>query len=300
MRKTIKVPKMFTISIDPKEWQNIAPLKESSGSVILIIKTGQVTFSHYTLGVILTGTRQTVARQRLPKVRFDEYDAAIGFYNQSSHWKLVMAAVILEEFPEIPSFISMLSTKVATDNVRNEMAERILEASDEDVFRLGCQKTVSNRHVLKNLAAEHRKSERFDQDEVKSLLKMIKPIDDENILQKIPMEPPSAMLWSASGLQIYHQRCKQDIVYLGATGSIITTKKKREHSRFYIYELVVWHPNKNKSPIAVASYVTTDHSMPSIQFFLGSFLLSECRLYGYSNTATPRLIICDSSLLYVT
>ncbi|KAM4566987.1 uncharacterized protein PAE49_010443 [Odontesthes bonariensis] len=46
--------------------------------------------NHYTVGVILHGTREQMARQGLKKVTFDDYDGAIGFVNiQNVHWKFV-------------------------------------------------------------------------------------------------------------------------------------------------------------------------------------------------------------------
>ncbi|XP_034566483.1 uncharacterized protein LOC117831745 [Notolabrus celidotus] len=46
--------------------------------------------NHYTIGVILHGTREQMARQGLKKVTFDDYDGAIGFVNiRNVHWKFV-------------------------------------------------------------------------------------------------------------------------------------------------------------------------------------------------------------------
>ncbi|XP_038150167.1 uncharacterized protein LOC119789375 [Cyprinodon tularosa] len=46
--------------------------------------------NHYTMGVILHGTRQQMARQGLKKVTFDDYDGAIGFVNVNNvHWRFV-------------------------------------------------------------------------------------------------------------------------------------------------------------------------------------------------------------------
>ncbi|XP_034467258.1 uncharacterized protein LOC117776943 isoform X2 [Hippoglossus hippoglossus] len=46
--------------------------------------------NHYTMGVILHGTREQMARQGLKKVTFADYDGAIGFVNiRNVHWTFV-------------------------------------------------------------------------------------------------------------------------------------------------------------------------------------------------------------------
>ncbi|XP_049923585.1 uncharacterized protein LOC126404428 [Epinephelus moara] len=46
--------------------------------------------NHYTVGAIVHGTREQMARQGLKKVTFDDYDGAIGFVNiRNVHWKFV-------------------------------------------------------------------------------------------------------------------------------------------------------------------------------------------------------------------
>ncbi|KAF3847491.1 hypothetical protein F7725_020519, partial [Dissostichus mawsoni] len=54
---------------------------------------------HYTMGVILHGTREQMARQELKKVTFDLYDGAIGFVNiRNVHWKFVVSIQLLVEY----------------------------------------------------------------------------------------------------------------------------------------------------------------------------------------------------------
>ena len=46
------------------------------------------------------------------------------------------------------------------------------------------------------------------------------------------------MLWSDKTLNLFYERCKDDIVYLDATGSIVH-KGKGQTAPFYVYEMVV-------------------------------------------------------------
>ncbi|RVE61261.1 hypothetical protein OJAV_G00168980 [Oryzias javanicus] len=52
--------------------------------------------NHYTAGVILFGDRTELSRQRLSKVNFDNYKAAISFVNiQGNHWKLLYIVPVI-------------------------------------------------------------------------------------------------------------------------------------------------------------------------------------------------------------
>ncbi|KAI9537411.1 hypothetical protein NQZ68_025267 [Dissostichus eleginoides] len=123
---------------------------------------------HYTMGVILHGTREQMARQELKKVTFDLYDGAIGFVNiRNVHWKFVMrrnrlgkedwvsikwqpgkithtfqkdatscgafvmqmAKMTVKEFPKIPQTFHINSSKKSLQNLRRDMAEEILKGS---------------------------------------------------------------------------------------------------------------------------------------------------------------------------
>lgn len=80
----------------------------------------------------------------------------------------------------------------------------------------------------------------------------------EEVLQKVMMHPEGVLLWSLRSIEIYQQRCREDIVYLDATGSIVT--KNKGSPPFYVYEFVVWDPHRNKSPLPVATNLTCDHT----------------------------------------
>jgi len=89
--------------------------------------------------------------------------------------------------------------------------------------------------------------------------------------------PRGIILFSESTVRIYHSLARADIVYVDATGSVLLGDKS-----CYAYEIVVRHPNQGNPPLAVASYFTTSHNIPSISYFLQSLchaLYTEKDLY---------------------
>ena len=88
--------------------------------------------------------------------------------------------------------------------------------------------------------------------------------DPAEVLQKLLLEPKGVMLWSKRSIEIFHNRCKEDIKYLNATGS----KSKSSSRPFYVglYELVVRNPRKGSSPFPVATFLTCDHTTSSVQY----------------------------------
>ncbi|KAI4793843.1 hypothetical protein KUCAC02_032457, partial [Chaenocephalus aceratus] len=69
--------------------------------------------------------------------------------------------------------------------------------------------------------------------------------------------------------------CREDIVYVDATGSIVKIAKGKT-SPFYVYEMVVRNPFKGSSPVPVATYITNDHTTASIYFFPWSMAYNFC------------------------
>ena len=108
--------------------------------------------------------------------------------------------------------------------------------------------------------------------------------------------PKGVILWSLVTIQLFAERAKEDIVYVDATGSIIK-KEKGESAPFYIYEIVVRHPLKGRSPVPVATFVTCDHTTSSVSYFLGSFMTDCIRCHGRHIKKRCVMYICDGSLV---
>lgn len=118
--------------------------------------------------------------------------------------------------------------------------------------------------------------------------------EQARVIQKIVLKPKSIILYSVKTLNVLFERCKEDIVYLDATGSIVR-RDQGQNSPFYIYELIVRHPKKGP-PLFLwprMSQVTTQQ-YPS--FFLGSVVTEFIRHHGPKARTRP-VIICDGSVV---
>lgn len=172
-----------------------------------------------------------------------------------------------------------------------------MENLKQSVFESGCRDEAPSPDVLKSISWRQRMRDRKHKNETLSLQMMVEEKKDEpnEVIQKVILYPKGVMLWSKKSIDIFHQRCKEDIVYLDATGSIV---KKRKHSTgpFYVYELMVRNSNKGSSPFPAATYVTCDHTTSSVLYFLSAFQTDHAKQYGHKNIR-PLMIICDGSMV---
>ncbi|XP_039657009.1 uncharacterized protein LOC120559388 [Perca fluviatilis] len=167
----------------------------------------------------------------------------------------------------------------------------------EDVMESGCRDEAPSPNVLKNISWEARKRSRQHSNEVISLQIMLdqKKGSPDEVLQKVMLHPKGVLLWSRRGIEIYQERCQEDIVYLDATGSIM--RKQKGSPPFYVYELVVRNPHKNSSPLPVATYLTCDHTTASVNYFLEAFQTDVARCFGRKGMQSPIMILCDGSMV---
>ena len=168
----------------------------------------------------------------------------------------------------------------------------------EMVIESGCRDEAPTKEVLRNIAYTQRQLKRPHTNELLSLQMLIdqKTGTDNEVLQRVMMHPKGIMLWSKKTLSIFYQRCKEDIVYLDATGSIVQ-KESGKSPPYYVYELVVRNPSKGASPLPVATYPTCDHTTASVTYFLQAFQTDLRKLYGKRAVQRPVMIICDGSLV---
>lgn len=110
------------------------------------------------------------------------------------------------------------------------------------------------------------------------------------------MHAKGVMLWSKKTLSVFHQRCKHDIVYLHATGSIVQ-RPSASSAPFYVYELVVGNPSKGASPLPLATNLTCDNTTASVLHFLQAFETDLTKMYGNASSKRPLMIICDGSIV---
>ena len=186
-------------------------------------------------------------------------------------------------------------------DLQNQLPRRMfldnLNKIEEDVMESGCRDEAPTPQVLKTMSWEERKKSRLHKNEMLSLQKMLenKKNSSEEVLQKVFLHPKGILLWSKRGIEIFQDRCCEDIVYLDATGSI--KKKEKGSPPFYVYELVVRNPQKNSSPLPVATYLTCDHTTASVTYFLEAFQTDVARMYGNKGMRSPIMLICDGSMV---
>ncbi|XP_026118826.1 uncharacterized protein LOC113098063 [Carassius auratus] len=168
----------------------------------------------------------------------------------------------------------------------------------EMVMQSGCRDEAPTKEVLKTISWSQRKLKRPHSNELLSLQMLIneKKGSDNEVLQRVMMHPKGIMMWSKKTLSVFYKRCKEDIVYLDATGSIIQ-KGSSTSPPYYVYELVVRNPSKGASPLPVATYLTCDHTTASVTYFLQAFQTDMIKLYGKKAVKRPIMIICDGSLV---
>lgn len=175
-----------------------------------------------------------------------------------------------------------------------------LDNLEHSVVESGCRDDVPTTGVMKTLSCNSRKKNRRHKNEMISLEIMREEEQEQDsedaVIQKIILQPKSIMLWCDKTLNLFYERCKSDIVYLDATGSIVH-KGKGQTAPFYVYEMVVRHPSKGSSPVPVATYLTNDHTTTSVSYFLGSFVTDLRRLHGRRVNKRPAMLICDGSIV---
>ena len=191
---------------------------------------------------------------------------------------------------------NVLGEKLQSQLPRAMYLERIGPLK-EDVLASGCRDEAPTPNVLKNISWELRRKSRLHKNEILSLQRMVKMKTNaaDEVLQKVFLHPKGVLLWSLRSIEVYQERCREDILYLDATGSII--KKDKDSPPFYVYELVVRNPKKNSSPLPVATYLTCDHTTASVTYFLEAFLTDVTRAYGRRGIRAPVFIMCDGSMV---
>lgn len=193
----------------------------------------------------------------------------------------------------------ILSKTLSTKLPRSIFLES-LGKLDDTVVASGCRDQVPATGVMKTISWSQKKKFRGHKNEAISLQKMLEEEEEEEevkcVIQKIVLHPKSVILYCSKTLNVLFERCKEDIVYLDATGSIVQ-KGKGQTSAFYRYELVVRHPNKGSSPLPVATYVTSDHTTASVSYFLGSVVTDFMRKHGPKAKTRPVMLLCDGSVV---
>ncbi len=160
-----------------------------------------------------------------------------------------------------------------------------------------CRDEAPSPSVLKTISWEACQRSRQHSNGILSLQIRLekKQNSPDEILQKVMLHPKGVLLWSQKSIELYQDRCREDIIYLDATGSIM--RKEKDSPPFYVYELVVRNPHKNLSPLPVATYLTCDRTTASVTYFLEAFQTDVARLFGKKGMQSPIMVLCNGSMV---
>lgn len=149
---------------------------------------------------------------------------------------------------------------------------------DDSVVASGCMDQVPATGIMKTLSWNNRKKKQqqrtqqwHDQltDHAEGRAEVWRMGHSEN---HFAPQKCHAVVWKTPYL--FFEHCKDDIVYLDVTGSIVQ-EAKGPTSPHYVYEFVVRHTSKRSSPLRVATYLTRDHTISQPRVVLICQSLSE-------------------------
>ena len=107
----------------------------------------------------------------------------------------------------------------------------------------------------------------------------------------IGMYPFVVHMWTENQVRLWHGRCKNDISYLDATGTLVTDHGGK---RVLYYALVIRHPVEGEPSLPVVEMVTNDQSAGNIRAFIKRFRRDESCLYN-GQMSFPRQVNTDYS-----
>ena len=172
---------------------------------------------------------------------------------------------------------------------------KLLELDNKAFLGGKWDKIGRTQSVLQKISSESRHIEEEHHDYITSLRVMAdREADDPNkYIQCIQALPFMVICFNETAVRIYHELAPESALYCDATGTIVSLPGKR----VLYYSLVIEHPTKGQSPLAVAEMTGTDHSVNGITYFLRTFQRLEGRIFGYGNLVTPKRVVLDRSLV---
>lgn len=114
-------------------------------------------------------------------------------------------------------------------------------------------------------------------------------------IQRISAKPFYVTMYTEAGVRIYHNQVSDSTLFCDATGTI-TSMSNNNQSRLLYYALV-FGSSTNKSPVAVAEFISSEHSVFAVSHFLESFRYSEGLMYNFKNIRMPAHVVIDRSLV---
>ena len=166
-------------------------------------------------------------------------------------------------------------------------------------------KIGSSPEVYRKISSEAKQSELPSIDLVSSLSILRKKLTPNHqkiagYIQRISAFSFSVTLFTEVGVRLYHNQAPRSTLFCDATGTITSLKKCLQWSndKTLYYALVFGGHKASKSPpVAVAEFITTEHSVMAVSHFLESFRYSEGLIYGFKNICMPIRVVIDRSLV---
>ena len=166
--------------------------------------------------------------------------------------------------------------------------------------------------VLQKIRSEHLKSQYLHEDLCTALLMLRERQIGEDkskvcaesvksvlpgYIQRVSSFPFHVICFTETGLKIWHNIASQSTVFCDATGSLSSIRAKplpTGSSRVLLYySLVVKHPVAKCPPVAVAEFLSTEHTALAVSHFLEVFRRAEGLLY--TKLVKPKVVVIDRS-----
>lgn len=161
-----------------------------------------------------------------------------------------------------------MGRKIQATSVAATYLDNLLKADTAQLAE-GNYTQVPTQAVLRKLVSQCVQKEYLHQNILSELEVLKEGYADDTFIQDIGMDPFSLVLFSDKQLKLIRQLSKENRLdlYVDATGSVITniTGQKRP----YLYSVVV-KPSPECPPVSIADMISTQHTIPRIDFFLAS------------------------------
>ena len=167
--------------------------------------------------------------------------------------------------------------------------------------RTGCG---NQPETMRKISSEGKQISQMDKDLGKSLEIIQRELIEKESSRQVPpsaahdgfvhtigIHPLLVHMWTETQVKLWHDRCKNDISYPDATGTLIANHGGK---RVLYYALVIRHPVEGEPSLPVAEMVTSDQSAGNIRAFIERFQRDESRLYS-GHMSMPRQINTDYS-----
>ena len=164
-------------------------------------------------------------------------------------------------------------------------------------------KVGQSKMVLQKISSEGNLSKQKHSNLLQSLMMLREELNDDKskklgrYIQRINAFPLSITCITEEGIRLYHMLGHQSTLFLDATGTVVSLEKTNYNKpKMLYYALVLRHPKEGHAPIAVAEFLTQEHTVLAIAHFLESLRHYESILFGTHSMVQPSKFVVDRSI----